>query len=580
MAVIAFWMVATQLSMIGIAMVNLEDSSSEEKRPMRIGGLEAFREENLSPGSPKSGQKSDQRLRQYNHKIHLEPQQHQQPPASDRHHSKPESEEPVVRQAQPPHPRELIHIVHTRFMQHQGNLTTLGVARLKQFLAFCLPTMVHQTTQDFLWIIKVDPLLETNSESRSKVLEPLLEAIEGQENKNVYVVASNYNFNVEGHVGSWRDGQEGEELVWFNSTSKATPTNGKAPSLAKVYTGDMATLKRAYDLREALPVLETRLDADDGLSRKYLERVQKIALDRFVGPLPTERSDNVKQTAHHNPEAESYSDGSRHQNVTLSQPSPKPQWLYWCSLTQIEWHSEKYSYTKTTGSQDMWELRNNEKKYYGNSSLGYIVPIANHNFCITPGLTVGYGVGVAVESVPRFQHTSLFPSLGDKYKLCHSEEDQLRPHKGPCLECMGKPQKSKEGKKSYSIETIRSRTLTSAGMDGVGNIDAGNHGKKNTAASGLDGLNADKTERLLWLVLTTNFAIDPSEVEAAQQFLSEHRLEIALENSLGQCSTGHSCKDKARERLQKIIGKGQTERRRSKKKARKKRDVVPPSVNH
>ena len=422
--------------------------------------------------------------------------------------------------------RDLIHIVHTRFMQHQGNLTTLGVARLKQFTAFCLPTMAHQTTQNFLWIIKVDPLLEENEESRKKVLEPLIEAVSAHEENNIYVVASNYNFNMEGHKGSWRDGQEGEELVASNKANK---------TLAKVYTGDLDRLRRAYELRQEFPVLETRLDADDGLSTEYIEEVQSIALDRFLG------------------------DGSSEDNK--AEPIPKPQWLYWCILTQIEWHSEIYSNnnTNTTTSaakRDSWEIRNSVKKYYGNQSFGFMVPIANENFCITPGLTVGYGIGASVESVPRYPHTSLYAKLHDKFKFCYAPEDKQSWHKGPCLERMGGVSKNPEGKTSYSIHAVRSRTVTSAGMDGVGNSDSLNQTVNESTGTTISTPKTEeqkKMEGLLWRIMTDHFAIDPQAVRRTQDYFSENRMMIALENSLGQCSMGHSCKGKARERLQKIV---------------------------
>ena len=70
-----------------------------------------------------------------------------------------------------------------------------------------------------------------------------------------------------------------------------------------------------------------------------------------------------------------------------------------------------------------------------------------------------------------------------------------------------------------------------------------------------DDDNDDESEitGVLWTVLKQNFAINPFLVENVQQFLLKHRATIAVENALGQCSTGHSCKGKAREKLQQII---------------------------
>jgi len=501
LTVIAILVVATQLFMINIAMMHLDNAPDGSASKIEL--FRAFLHES---GSPDKKTETSTTPSNYIPQV-----------------AYPQPEKIInltLREDDP----ELIHIVHTRFMQHQGNLTTLGLARLKQFTSFCLPTMANQTTQEFFWIIKVDPLLEETANSRAKVLEPLLETIRAQENKNIYVVGSNYNFNMEGHKGSWRDGQEGVELLHLNSS---------VPVQAKVYTGDMDQLKRAHELRQVLPVLETRLDADDGLNVRYLEKVQDIALDRFVGP--------IEET---------------------SETMPKPKWLYWCILTQIEWHSEKYSNGVTMGGanqSDSWELRNNEKKYHGNPDLGYVVPIANDNFCITPGLTVGYGVGVTGESVPRYMHTGLYSALQDKFRFCHFDKDKSSTHKGPCLERMGGVRKTADGRTNYVIHALRSRTLTSAGMDGVGNTDfIGENGTAETNPKSLGtteetAQKADRMETLLWKVLQSNFGINPSQVKQTQQFFMNNRIQIALENSLGQCSTGHSCKDKARERLQKIF---------------------------
>ena len=60
-------------------------------------------------------------------------------------------------------------------------------------------------------------------------------------------------------------------------------------------------------------------------------------------------------------------------------------------------------------------------------------------------------------------------------------------------------------------------------------------------------------EELLWELLTEHFAIDAQAVQRTQNYFLENRMMIALENSLGQCSMGHSCKGKARERLEKIV---------------------------
>lgn len=68
---------------------------------------------------------------------------------------------------------ELFHIIKTRFMQHQPRLLELGKARLELFKTFCLPSMLHQTTQNFFWIIYTDPELHPDLlKEMKKLLKP------------------------------------------------------------------------------------------------------------------------------------------------------------------------------------------------------------------------------------------------------------------------------------------------------------------------------------------------------------------------------------------------------------------------
>mmetsp|Transcript_35622 Transcript_35622/g.82785 ORF Transcript_35622/g.82785 Transcript_35622/m.82785 type:complete len:139 (-) Transcript_35622:1051-1467(-) len=47
--------------------------------------------------------------------------------------------------------RPFVHVVSTRFMQYQASLTHLAAARLALFRTICLPSMVQQKSQNFLW---------------------------------------------------------------------------------------------------------------------------------------------------------------------------------------------------------------------------------------------------------------------------------------------------------------------------------------------------------------------------------------------------------------------------------------------
>jgi hypothetical protein len=153
----------------------------------------------------------------------------------------------------------LIHIVNTLFMPEQGPLTTMGMARFHLFMTFCFPSMIEQSTQKFFWIIKADPKF-----TKSPVFDSLLQAVRPYH--KIYVVGSSNNFLIDStnKPGSWRDGIECMDLLQ-----------------SKIYTGNITRLRMMMALREERPILETILDADDGLHKNYIEYIQIVALRRF-----------------------------------------------------------------------------------------------------------------------------------------------------------------------------------------------------------------------------------------------------------------------------------------------------------
>lgn len=141
----------------------------------------------------------------------------------------------------------ILHLVHTRFMQTQGHLLMLARARLLLFETFCLPTMVHQSNQNFFWIITADPdLLPEIHEKMVELLQPY---------PNFYLVATNNNSYSE----DW-------EHVLQES---------------EIFTGDLQKLERATlyysndgGQNNTPTLVETRLDADDGLRHDFVAQIR------------------------------------------------------------------------------------------------------------------------------------------------------------------------------------------------------------------------------------------------------------------------------------------------------------------
>lgn len=219
-----------------------------------------------------------------------------------------------------------IHIVRSRYQQGQPNATVLGLARLQLFEAFCLPSMLSQTTQNFVWLIYTDPHLDAGlRQAMVDLLKPY---------GRFFFIASMHNV-------LWKDGQA-------TNLTEAT-----------VYTGNQTLLEHIMAQRNMVPVLETRLDADDALHVRYLEDVQREAADFF------------------------YRQGVR--------------WMYWCVQHELQWY-----WIGHKGQSD-------EQKTHG-----LTLALANQDFCPTPGLTLGYNNGVDMATIYRRKHSLLIQRLRKK----------------------------------------------------------------------------------------------------------------------------------------------------------------------
>ena len=98
-------------------------------------------------------------------------------------------------------------MIQTRFMQEQPHLVHLGKARLEIFKTITLPTVIKQTSQDFIWIIRTDPMLNET------IREPLVELL--ADCPNHVLVAS--NSNPEGFRGDAAVADISRDVVWSGS---------------------------------------------------------------------------------------------------------------------------------------------------------------------------------------------------------------------------------------------------------------------------------------------------------------------------------------------------------------------------
>mmetsp|Transcript_44781 Transcript_44781/g.108177 ORF Transcript_44781/g.108177 Transcript_44781/m.108177 type:complete len:444 (-) Transcript_44781:1128-2459(-) len=141
---------------------------------------------------------------------------------------------------------ELVTVVISRFMQYQPNLLVLGKARLLLFETFCLPTMVHQTNQNFVWLIRTDPQLDDS------ILLPLQKTLEPY--PNFFLVLDNNN-TVESFIGYRAHNVDNMSIL----------------------TGSKTLLRRHIEVSRERWMLEIAVDADDGLHETYIDRLKQWA---------------------------------------------------------------------------------------------------------------------------------------------------------------------------------------------------------------------------------------------------------------------------------------------------------------
>jgi len=150
----------------------------------------------------------------------------------------------------------VLHVVTSRFMQNQPTLVALGEARLRLFETFCLPTMLKQSVYNFIWFVMIDPEIDRHLLLR---LQSLLEP-----HPNFYLVKSNDKLLTPANVTTILSGWREEQYV-------------AAGQNQVILTGNVDMLRsQMLDPNRSL-LLETRLDADDGLHSETLLKIQEIA---------------------------------------------------------------------------------------------------------------------------------------------------------------------------------------------------------------------------------------------------------------------------------------------------------------
>jgi hypothetical protein len=283
---------------------------------------------------------------------------------------------PGVTMFQPEGVDDLVHIVTTRFMQHQPNLLALGEARLKLFETFCLPSMLGQSIDNFFWIVLTDPELPR------QLMERLITLL--SPHPNVYLVLCN------------------------NSTLSEALSH-------TILTGDLDRLHSVLlSNSRQTSYLQTRVDADDALSRQTMAQIQDVARG-----LPKDTSG----------------------------------WQVICVKLHFEWRNDELTVPPTTKNQTVL-------------SAGKI-RLVQENICVTPGFTYvihrNHMVTDTATNSNSFQHQiPILPRIFHHLVVREWPECQVSPGNAT-TDCWKKLPK-------YYPAALRSRTITSAGMSRISDV--------------------------------------------------------------------------------------------------------------
>lgn len=261
---------------------------------------------------------------------------------------------------------------------------------------------------------------------------------------------------------------------------------------AEVWSGDITLLKDAYDLVQSsssVVLLETRVDADDGLHKDYIQTIQAEAMLHLTPPSPPLAT-----------------------NATEKEVSDDNYWRLWCAHEHVEWHPDRII----------------------DGGFGYLKSL-NDGKCITPGIT--YGVG-SKASRKKFNEFRRHKPMDKHHKIMavlkecgsHNKKKSMVLNIG-CVQRM----------KSLKLGAIRSRTPTSVGMQGVLSVANGK------------GVVNETRQTMLWNDVVEQLSVSQSSVKAIRQYIMEHMSDIAKENLESMCKPGHSCKESAKKKFQTLL---------------------------
>ncbi|KAG7352658.1 putative rhamnosyl transferase [Nitzschia inconspicua] len=417
-----------------------------------------------------------------------------------------------------PSPFNILHTVTTRFMIGQPHQPILAHARYLLMETFCWPTMKYQTRQNFFWIVLVDPRLDPQIIQNIQTLLTASVPVDNQTaatdvhfpSQNAFLVltdnaawaadgvgvpnVTSYGVGLQELAREYRDGNvdilSGNTYHLMNALELLDGSS----------TDSTRHLKNSAGNQKPILMIETLLDADDGLNNQGIEWIQNMAIEHA-----TRQQEQLAATG--------------------DSPTLNSTWWVLCGTDHIEWHN-----------RDIYKLTNSQ---YETMGLTAGVTGIRHAplYCTSAGYTrVGStlpGNGRKTEDERSGDnHTSiLFPldaysnhALAVSFPFCNAT------HMSGCLrrEFDGKPY------------ILKSRSITSDSMDHM-NPKQSDYRDNSWENKTEHPLLVNDTERT-WIILQQDFSINRLKAWDTSVFLRLHAPEIVRENQASHCAPGFPCR--------------------------------------
>ena len=441
-------------------------------------------------------------------------------PLPIQHESSETTPTPTAKRRTPLTP-SLLHLVITRFQQYQPTLLSLGHARIHLFRSFCLPSMRAQTSQHFVWLILTDPSLHSSLRvEMQQLLAPyphffLLPHL-GFVTSELFI-----NGDMRGHE-LW----SGSSDLWRSITVPKKPF--------QVY-------------------IHTRLDADDGLHRDFLGRLQTDSVHSFFPLYSHSRSRSVTTRI----ESVKVRARTRTRTGTVTQPL---QWKYYCLIGEAGRRVLEWQFDASTSQQ----FSSNASK------IGTLQPSIVEKKCISAGMTFAfvavYSTGKSSLIKTNFSHGMHYPRHASLWSHVKSGSfgSCLRSHSSNSARGGGYDsciESGVGGTEQLQYYALRSRTPTSTGMN---RITADPHWPmtrwwlalhnwvRNSVSNGIES--QDKVQNDFWQYVQEMFGVsNMSAVVATTQYFQVEMTRILQDAIAGHCKPDLTCKQDSLQKLKTLL---------------------------